>query len=193
MSIKIIGGVARGYPLATPRSDLTRPTSILVRRKLFDWRQSLEGESFIDLFAGSGAMGFEALSRGAEKVILNDLHKQALMTLKQNADRLVAAFKMDPKKIQVQGLDALKWVERELVFNFSDTSSVILYLDPPYENHALYHQVLHSLKAHQFQGEVWLEADRLKGPKIDELTGAFRSVIKKVEQGDHFVLIGKVV
>ena len=75
MTVKILGGVARGFPLALPRSDLTRPTSVLIKRKLFDWRQDLSGHTFIDLCAGSGAMGFEALSRSADKVVLVDSEK----------------------------------------------------------------------------------------------------------------------
>lgn len=193
MSVKILGGVARGFPLATPKSESTRPTSVLVRRKLFDWRQNLEGYVFIDLFAGSGAMGLEALSRGADKVFLNDSSRPAILVLKQNAQRFTLAFKKDPAQLNISGLDAMKWLERELNFQLSSTENVILYLDPPYEQHLLYQQALERLKEQGFRGEVWLEADRLKGPKAESLIGAFHSVIKKVEHGDHFVLVGKLV
>lgn len=193
MSVKILGGLARGFPLATPKSETTRPTSVMIRRKLFDWRQSLEGYIFIDLFAGSGSMGFEALSRGASKIYLNDSHRSAFQTLKQNADKFLEAFRLDPSTINVSSMDAVKWLTRELNFHSINVEDVILYLDPPYETHALYGQVLQELGQMQFAGELWIEADRLKGPKREDLTKALKSINKTIDQGDHFVLVGKVI
>lgn len=193
MSIKILGGIARGYPLATPKSDTTKPTSIMIKRKLFDWRQHLDDYIFVDLCAGSGAMGLEALSRGSQKVLLNDSMRGAFLTLKDNKDKIEKAFKFEPDMIKVTNLDAKNWVAKELSYELPETENVILFFDPPYENHALYFDVLKLLKEMNFQGEIWVESDRLKGPKIDAVTGAFHSVIKTVEQGDHFVVVGKVV
>jgi 16S rRNA (guanine966-N2)-methyltransferase len=193
MSVKILGGLARGFPLATPRTETTRPTSVLVRRKLFDWRQSLEGEVFVDLFAGSGAMGFEALSRGADRVFLNDSHRIAFQTLKQNAEKLVGSFKLEPTSVNVTNLEGLRWLGKELGFELADTTNVVLYIDPPYADHELYFKVLEELTRLSFAGEIWLEADRLKGPAKEKLAEAFKSVNKTVEQGDHFVLVGKVI
>jgi 16S rRNA (guanine966-N2)-methyltransferase len=190
MSVKILGGVARGFPLALPRSDLTRPTSVLIKRKLFDWRQDLGGFTFIDLCAGSGAMGLEALSRGAEKVVLVDTDKGAFITMKKNRDELVKKFRFEEKNIQVSQVDVLKFVEREITYHGEDT---ILFFDPPYEDHKLYVSVLHLLKEKGFQGEVWVETDRLKGPDKETITQAFHSIIKVVEQGDHFVVVGKLI
>lgn len=193
MSVKILGGIARGYPLATPRADTTRPTSVLVRRKLFDWRQRMDDYIFVDLCAGSGAMGFEALSRGSQKVLLNDMMKGAFLTLKDNKAKLEKSFQFEPSLTKLTNLDAKAWVTRELPYELPDSSNAILYFDPPYENHAFYFDVLNLLKEQGYQGEVWVETDRLKGPKLNELTGVFHSVIKTVEQGDHFVLVGKLV
>ncbi len=191
--IKILGGVAKGYPLATPRSETTRPTSVIIKRKLFDWRQNLEGYQFIDLCAGSGAMGFEALSRGAEKIAVNDSMRGAFLTLKQNQESLLKSFKFDPASIVVSNADAKNWVQKELRYQFPDTEDAILYLDPPYDNHKLYFEILDILRTGEYKGEVWLESERLVGPKLAEVTGAFHSVIKTVEQGDHFVVIGKLI
>ena len=190
MSVKILGGVARGFPLALPRSDLTRPTSVMIKRKLFDWRQDLGGYTFIDLCAGSGAMGYEALSRGADKVVLVDSDKYAFMTMKKNRDELVQKFRFDEKLIQLSQADAKKFIEREISYFGEDT---ILFFDPPYEDHALYTSALEILKERGFKGEVWVEADRLKGPDREKITQAFHSIIKLVEQGDHFVVVGKLL
>jgi hypothetical protein len=57
----------------------------------------------------------------------------------------------------------------------------------------LYFDVLKLLKELHFEGELWVESDRLKGPKLADLTGVFHSIIKTIEQGDHFVVVGKLV
>lgn len=193
MSVKIIGGEFRGYPLDTPKTQLTRPTSILVRRKLFDWRQNLEGHSFIDLCAGSGAMGFEALSRGADRILLNEVNKIAFYTLKDNRQKIVKSFRKEESQITITQQDARKWVTRELSFQFTDTENAIIYIDPPYAEHALYDEILAALKEQNFKGEVWLESDLKTGPSIDKITGVFHSVIKTISQGDHFVVVGFLV
>ena len=192
MSIKILGGKARGYPLAIPRSN-TRPTAVMIKRKLFDWRQRMDGHTFIDLCAGTGGMGFEALSRGADKVLLNDSMRGAFLTLKQNKEGLVKAFDFDPESIVIHSLDAKSWVDRELKFQLDDSENAILYLDPPYEDHALYGDILEKLKTLGFKGELWVESDRLKGPRLPEVSGYFQSIIKTIEQGDLFVVVGKLV
>ena len=176
-----------------PKTETTRPTSVMIKRKLFDWRQHMDDYIFVDLCAGSGSMGFEALSRGSQKVYLNDSQRPAFLTLKDNKTKIDGAFKFDPDMTKVTNLDAKTWILKELPYELPETENVILFFDPPYENHALYFDILKLLKEANFQGEVWVESDRLKGPKLDLVTGAFHSVIKQVEQGDHFVVVGKVV
>ena len=58
MSIKILGGFARGQVLAVPKTDSIRPTSVMLRRRIYDFFQDLDGFYFLDICAGSGAMGF---------------------------------------------------------------------------------------------------------------------------------------
>jgi len=188
MSIKILGGVARGFTLATPKTLDTRPTSVMIRRKLFDWRQNLDGFIFIDLCAGSGAMGFEALSRGAQKSCLNDSQRPAFLTLKNNAENFFKAFKLEAK---ISGSEALKWIQHELNYEVGDTEESIIYVDPPYSDHALYHQILEALKKANYKGEVWIESDTKTGPK--DIAGVLQTVIKTVESGDHFVVVGFLV
>jgi 16S rRNA (guanine966-N2)-methyltransferase len=191
MSVKILGGLARGFPLATPKTDL-RPTSVMLKRKLFDWRQDLSGHDFADICAGSGAMGFEALSRGAEKIILNDSDRGAFVTLKKNQTDFMNKFSFSKEVIHLTHLDARKWMLREYgISGFGEES--ILYIDPPYRDHALYRELLQELRTRNFPGELWIESDHKLGLSLTELTGAIHSVIKTVEHGDHFVLVGKLV
>lgn len=191
MSVKILGGLARGFPLATPKTDL-RPTSVMLKRKLFDWRQDLSGLSFADICAGSGAMAFEALSRGAEKIILNDADRSAFQTLKKNQTAFMDKFSYPQESFHLTHLDVRKWMLREYGF-IGLGEECILYIDPPYGEHELYREIIRELITRQFAGEVWIESDHKIGISLAELTGLIRSVIKTVEHGDHFVLVGKVV
>lgn len=96
---RIIAGAHGGLRLRTPRGDGTRPTSDRVREALFSALESLhaiEGQHVLDLFAGSGALGLEAVSRGASSAVLVDPARPALAALRANAaavarDRVVVA------------------------------------------------------------------------------------------------------
>lgn len=191
MSVKILGGVARGFLLTTPKSIGTRPTSILVRRKIFDWRQHLQGHRFIDLCAGSGAMGFEALSRGADEAYFVESARVATNALKDNKERFSKSYS-ESGASHIISMDAVKWVEQHMSFELLQDESTILFFDPPYEDHNLYLKVLEVLKSKNFLGEVWVEADNLKGNFRQDLL-TYLELTKIVEQGDHFVLIGKLV
>lgn len=89
---RIIGGTAGGRRIATPRGDATRPTSDRVREALFSavesWCGSLEGLRFLDLYAGSGAIGLEAWSRGAGVVTLVEHDRRTAALVRGNAQSL---------------------------------------------------------------------------------------------------------
>lgn len=90
--MRIIAGQWRGRPLAAPKGDATRPTADRTREALFSMLLSrvgsFEGLAVADLFAGSGALGFEALSRGATSCLFVEQDRAALDALRANADRL---------------------------------------------------------------------------------------------------------
>ncbi len=81
---RIIGGTAGGRRIATPRGDATRPTSDRVREALFSMLGSVEDLRVLDLFAGSGALGIEAASRGAAAVTLVETERRALRAIRRN-------------------------------------------------------------------------------------------------------------
>jgi 16S rRNA (guanine966-N2)-methyltransferase len=89
---RIIGGTAGGRRLSTPTGPATRPTSDRVREALFSsieaWCGSLQGLRFLDLYAGSGAVGLEAWSRGAGVVTLVESDRRTARLIQQNADSL---------------------------------------------------------------------------------------------------------
>jgi 16S rRNA (guanine(966)-N(2))-methyltransferase RsmD len=86
--MRIITGTARGTRLETLEGDATRPTAERVKEALFSMIQfDIEGRSVLDLFAGSGQLGLEALSRGAEKATFIDRSTDAVNIIKRNAQK----------------------------------------------------------------------------------------------------------
>lgn len=186
MALKILQGKAKGLSLSAPNSG-TRPTSVLLRRKIFDAHQDMGESIFIDGCAGSGAIGLEAASRGAHKVFLLENSRQAFKILKQNL--LSFQQRLPEVEVEAQNLDCQKWLKKNL--QRWNTPQSILFLDPPYEKKQTYHEVIQLLKQGQWQGELWLESDRQKGMLLSEfenedLLGRARRVYK---QGTSFIAI----
>ena len=86
--MEILGGMAKGISLKVPGGALVRPTAVRARRALFDSLGDLGGGSVCDLFAGSGAVGFEFASRGAESVLFVEKSPQSLSALKSNLRKI---------------------------------------------------------------------------------------------------------
>lgn len=85
MSLRIIGGTFRNRLLKTPKGDQTRPTLAVMRKAVFDILQSqVEDAQFLDLYAGSGAMGIEALSRGAKHATFVETDRHAFRCIEEN-------------------------------------------------------------------------------------------------------------
>ena len=82
--MEILGGTAKGMSLKVPEGREVRPTSVRSRRALFDMLGDLAGRRFCDLFAGSGAVGIEAASRGASHVLLVEKAPAALAAVRSN-------------------------------------------------------------------------------------------------------------
>ena len=122
--MRIISGKARGTKLYTLEGNNTRPTLDRVKESLFNiLQQEIQDTVFLDLFAGSGAIGLEAASRGAKKVLLCEVSKDAIEIINKNIEKThmqdqTLLYKMDYK-------DFLK---KELKDNVD-----IIYLDPPYQ------------------------------------------------------------
>lgn len=125
--MRIITGLARGCRLEAPVGEQTRPTAERVKEALFSILQfELEGRLVLDLFAGSGQMGLEALSRGAAGCVFVEQNPDAAAVVRRN---LAALARLDPslaKNAQVLNTEALGYLAR-----CPDRFDVAL-LDPPY-------------------------------------------------------------
>lgn len=89
--VKIIGGQYRGRKIAVANAKV-RPTTSIMRERLFNWLGDVRGKKVLDLFAGSGALGFEAISRGALEVTFVDLNKAVLKQLAKEAEQLPGTY-----------------------------------------------------------------------------------------------------
>jgi 16S rRNA (guanine966-N2)-methyltransferase len=137
---RVIAGRARGRRLESLRGVKTRPTASRVKQTLFDiLAPRLAGCRFLDLCAGTGAVGLEALSRGARRAVLVERDRTAAAVIRRNA-RLLAA---ERAQVAVRAEDCLVAL-RDLA-RARETFDVI-YFDPPYEG-ALYEPVLDALSA----------------------------------------------
>jgi 16S rRNA (guanine966-N2)-methyltransferase len=119
--VRIIAGKWRSRILRFPESAALRPTPDRVRETLFNWLgQRLDGLACLDLFAGSGALGFEAASRGAARVVMVEASRQGARNLADNARSLDAA------EVEIVTGDALAYLER------STETFDVAFVDPPY-------------------------------------------------------------
>lgn len=126
--MRIIAGRWRGRPLQVPRGDATRPTADRVRETLFNMLVSRLGSfdelKVVDLFAGSGALGLEALSRGAATCLFVEQDAQAVQSLRANVAALGAAPMATIRAGSVMTLGP------------ATTAADLMFLDPPYDTGA---------------------------------------------------------
>ena len=122
--MRIIGGKFKSRVLAEFKGDAVRPTADRTKEALFNiLGYSVRGARALDLFAGSGALGLECLSRGAAEVVFNDLSKDSIAILKKN----LAALKLSVgKEVKVYTQDALACLSM-LTGEFD-----LIFIDPPY-------------------------------------------------------------
>lgn len=120
--VRVVGGVAKGRKLEGPPAEGVRPTTDMVRGAMFNMlasRYDLDGASVVDLFAGTGALGIEALSRGAASVTFVDNNQASLAVIKRNIEAIAIG------KADVVRSDVLAFVSRSHEFD-------VAFVDPPF-------------------------------------------------------------
>ena len=123
--MRVIAGIARSMPLKAAEGDNTRPTTDRIKETLFNMLQSdVAGCRFLDLYSGSGAIGIEALSRGAKEAVLVENARQAIAVIKDN----LTFTKLSPKAV-VMEQDVLSAINRLSGSGVFD----IIFMDPPYD------------------------------------------------------------
>lgn len=118
--MRIVGGSKKGARIFAPKGASTRPTSDRVREAIFAILGPVEGASVLDLFAGSGALGLEALSRGAASATLVESDPAAVKTIERNLEKLGLEGR-------IVRSDATRYVAR------TNERYDVVFVDPPYE------------------------------------------------------------
>jgi 16S rRNA (guanine(966)-N(2))-methyltransferase RsmD len=122
--MRVIAGSRKGHKLAAPRGLDTRPTSDRVRENIFNLVGPVDDAQVLDLFAGSGALGIEALSRGAASAVFVDNDADAVRTVERNLDRLKLTG------ARVVHADVLRTIAQEAT---AGAKYDLVLVDPPYE------------------------------------------------------------
>jgi len=149
-AVRIIGGAWRSRLIRFPEGAELRPSPDRVRETLFNWLgQDLSGKTCLDLFAGSGALGFESASRGAASVVLVERDVTACAALSDNVRLLEAG------NVHVEKADALEFLQH------SDRQFDVIFLDPPFRRGADAELLQAVARRLSDRGLVYLESDRL--------------------------------
>jgi 16S rRNA (guanine966-N2)-methyltransferase len=127
-TLRIIGGNWRGRKITFPEHDGIRPTGDRVRETLFNWlMHDIRGADCLDLFAGSGVLSIEALSRGANHVTLIESNEAASSGISQN----LALLDADPNRFDNIKSNAMNWLGQ------CDTGFDLIFIDPPFASNVL--------------------------------------------------------
>ena len=179
--VRIIGGKWRGRKLRfAPHPDL-RPTPGRTRETLFNWlRGELEGRACVDLFAGSGALGFEALSQGAASVVFIDRSRACCSAIKANIELLQAQ-----SQARVVTADAVKYLAQQ---GLGDS---VVFCDPPFRAPELVPSVLNTLNSVLNGSECWVYAEGANLASLQQAAQAHHWTVAKITRaGDsHAVLL----
>ncbi|WP_317932149.1 16S rRNA (guanine(966)-N(2))-methyltransferase RsmD [Halioxenophilus sp. WMMB6] len=161
--LRIIAGQWRGRKLAFPALDGLRPTGDRIRETLFNWLQAeLPGARCLDLFAGSGALGLEALSRGAAHCTFIDSQASACQALKANLAKLSCTA------AQVLQTDAVTWLQQSAASLHSGQTPVqVVFCDPPFAK-GLWAEAIEALAASPLlASDAWIY---IETPKDEAVT-----------------------
>ncbi len=175
--MRIIAGTYRGLRLKAPKHGRLRPTSDQLRETLFDvLGPSVQGTQFLDAYAGSGAVGLEAMSRGAAEVVFIEHHRAATEAIRQNLASLglESGWRVLHGTVE-RGLERLQ--NEGARFHF-------IFLDPPYEEIREYHHVLRQIgRGRLLLPEGLLIAEHSRRVRLEEHYGALRRR-RSVRHGD---------
>ena len=158
--MRVVAGRFRGHNLVAPRGVSTRPTSDRVREALFSiLGHSVEGAEVLDLFAGSGALAIEALSRGAAGAVLIDSSPAAVAAIRRNLSAVGA-------DAEVRRQDALAYLQRA---SSDGRQYDLVFLDPPYRQASVIGQRLSAALGPVLRpgARVVVESDRRAPLELD--------------------------
>ncbi len=157
--MRVITGSARGRNLVAPEGLDTRPTSDMTKGAVFSILQMIiENSEFLDLFAGSGQMGVEALSRGARSATFIDKDPKAVNAIKQNLK--TCGFM---EKARVAMMDSVSYIQN------CNNKFDIIFLDPPYQKELLAQVLPHCAHSLKEDGIILCEMEKTEQPPVENI------------------------
>ena len=188
--MRVIAGKFRSRQLKSLKGLALRPTSDRLRETLFNiLSEHVPGSRFVDVFAGTGAVGIEALSRGAVEAIFVERHAPAAALIRKNLESL--AVNTGTRVLAVEALHGLELLEKEL--ERDPPLPTIVFLDPPYGNAEDYDRVLSFLGFAVLLDEKSLViAEHRRNFELPEMVGNLHRV-RVLKQGDACLTFYRVV
>ncbi len=158
--MRIISGRWKGHPLVSFKADHIRPTTDRVKESLFNILQGeLEGAFVADLFCGTGSLGLEALSRGAQHVSFVDKNSKSIRITTENIQQL----KVDKSEYSIRTMDVLKYL-----IAYQGDPFDLIFIDPPFTE-KMAHEVMTCLDQSQcVSDKTWIMIESAKRERIDE-------------------------
>ena len=176
--IRIIGGDWRGRKLPVLHQDGLRPTSDRVRETLFNWLQfELVGRRCLDVFAGSGALGFEAKSRGAGELLMLEKSPQVARQLSQNCQLL------NDRSIKVEATDSLKYLAHKPEHEFD-----LVFIDPPFHQNLVQPTLNLLFENAWVSHQAWLYIEQEKSLDWPSLPSGWQIYREKTTNQTRFAL-----
>jgi 16S rRNA (guanine966-N2)-methyltransferase len=176
-SIRIIGGRHKSYRIVFRATPALRPTTDRAKETLFSWLQfELEGKSCLDLFAGTGSLGLEALSRGAKHVTFVEKEKSLFKSIKKNIIHLGYE-----DKIQAACIDASRWLKT------NKQKFDVIFLDPPFDqiDYKVLIRTIYQSNVLNESGKVFLETNKHTELKLSKTL----NILKEKTIGDVRLMI----
>ncbi len=156
--MRVVAGKAKGRMLIAPEGLGTRPITAKIKEALFSsWQAWIPGSNFLDLFAGSGSMGIEAISRGAKKVVFVERERSAIEIIKKNLS--VCNFTEGYEVYQDDVFRRIEWM-KEKGYKFD-----VIYLDPPFTVDEIFLPVMEALSDGEILADDGIIAIRTKKEK----------------------------
>lgn len=179
--MRVIAGKFRSRQLKSLKGMALRPTSDRLRETLFNViAERVEGSRFVDVFAGTGAVGIEALSRGAQTAVFIENHAPAARLIEKNLESL--GLGAEARVLVLEASRGLQWLAEEAAAKREDYD--IVFLDPPYAAAEDYRRVLLFLGTHPLLAEGGLViAEHQRRFELSEVAGTLERV-RVLRQGD---------
>lgn len=158
--MRIISGKYKGHHLVAFKGDHLRPTTDRVKEALFNKIQfELEGSLVLDLFSGTGNLGLEAISRGAEKVVFVDENPKSIEILKRNIEKL----KVEKSRYEIMNLDVYRFLKKA-----GDRRFHFIFIDPPFTQ-KMAHDVMDALSETSiFNEDTFISIESQKKERMED-------------------------